>query len=201
MSLSKYPEPMGHLILEFTKMPGIGPKSAQRLAFYVLQATQGEVTDLVSAITETKKKVTYCSVCYNITLQDPCDICSNTARDRSRICVVAGPQDLIAIEKTREYNGLYHVLGGVISPLDGIGPENLRVKELLKRVTGDVAEVILALNPTVEGEATVMYLTRLLKPLGVKVTRIAYGLPVGSDMDYADEVTLTKAFEGRREIE
>lgn len=198
--MARYPEPMGNLIAQFIRMPGIGPKSAQRLAFYILQASEGEIKELVEALQETKKKICYCSSCFNITLEDPCEICGSEERDKSKICVVAVPQDLIAIEKTREYNGLYHVLGGVISPLDGIGPENLRIKELLKRLGQMIKEVILALNPTVEGEATVIYLTKLLKPLGVKVTRIAYGLPVGSDMDYADEVTLTKAFEGRREI-
>jgi recombination protein RecR len=197
---AKYPEPMGRLIAEFTKMPGIGPKSAQRLAFYVLQASDSEIKGLIDALQETKKKVGYCSNCFNISVEDPCEICGDENRDRTKICVVALSQDLIAIEKTREYNGHYHVLGGVISPLDGIGPENLRIKELLKRITKDVKEVILALNPTVEGEATVIYLTKLLKPLGVMITRIAYGLPVGSDMDYADEVTLTKSFEGRREV-
>jgi len=197
---AKYPEPMGRLIAEFTKMPGIGPKSAQRLAFYVLQASDSEIKGLIDALQETKKKVGYCSNCFNISVEDPCEICGDENRDRTKICVVALSQDLIAIEKTREYNGHYHVLGGVISPLDGIGPENLRIKELLKRLTKDVKEVILALNPTVEGEATVIYLTKLLKPLGVMITRIAYGLPVGSDMDYADEVTLTKSFEGRREV-
>ena len=197
---ARYPEPMGRLIAEFTKMPGIGPKSAQRLAFYVLQASDGEIKGLIDALQETKKKVGYCSNCFNISVEDPCEICGDENRDRTKICVVALSQDLIAVEKTREYNGLYHVLGGVISPLDGIGPENLRIKELLKRLTKDVKEVILALNPTVEGEATVIYLTKLLKPLGVMMTRIAYGLPVGSDMDYADEVTLTKSFEGRREV-
>ena len=191
---------MGRLIAEFTKMPGIGPKSAQRLAFYVLQASDGEIKGLIDALQETKKKVGFCSNCFNISVEDPCEICGDENRDRTKICVVALSQDLIAIEKTREYNGHYHVLGGVISPLDGIGPENLRIKELLKRLTKDVKEVILALNPTVEGEATVIYLTKLLKPLGVMMTRIAYGLPVGSDMDYADEVTLTKSFEGRREV-
>lgn len=194
-----YVEPLGSLIDEFNKMPGIGPKSAQRLAFYVLQASEGEIKELVSSIEEAKKKIKYCSKCFNLTVDDPCDICRDDGRDSSRVCVVAEPKDLIAIEKTREYKGLYHVLGGVISPLDGIGPDNLRVKELLSRLDG-VNEMIFALNPTVEGEATIMYLTRLLKPLGIKLTRIAYGLPVGSDMDYADEVTLTKAFEGRKEI-
>jgi recombination protein RecR len=196
---AKYPEPMGRLISEFMKMPGVGPKSAQRLAFYILQVSDGDVKELINTLQETKKKVGYCSICFNISVSDPCEICSDENRDRSKICVVALSQDLIAIEKTREYNGLYHVLGGVISPLDGVGPENLRIKELLKRLNNDVKEVILALNPTVEGEATAIYLTRLIKPLAM-VTRIAYGLPVGSDMDYADEVTLTKAFEGRREV-
>lgn len=199
--MARYPDPMGRLISQFTKMPGIGPKSAQRLAFYILQASDGEVKELIDALQETKNKVRYCSICFNITLEDPCEICRNDDRDKKQLCVVAVPQDLIAIEKTREYNGLYHVLGGVISPLDGVGPENLRVKELLKRLNKGVKEVILALNPNVEGEATVIYLTKLIKPLDVKVTRIAYGLPVGSDMDYADEVTLTKAFEGRREVQ
>jgi recombination protein RecR len=198
--MSRYPEPVGKLISQFTKMPGIGPKSAQRLAFYILQTSPQEVNDLIDTLRETKQKVGYCSTCYNISVGDPCPICSDDGRDKTRVCVVANPQDLIAIEKTREYNGFYHVLGGVISPLDGVGPENLRIKELLKRLDKGVSEVILALNPTVEGEATVIYLTRLLKPLGITVTRIAYGLPVGSDMDYADEVTLTKSFEGRREI-
>jgi recombination protein RecR len=197
--MAKYPEPVGRLIQQFAKMPGIGPKSAQRLAFYVLQAPNEEIKELSEALKETKAKVRYCTKCFNISVDDPCEICRDEKRDQNKICVVASPQDLIAIEKTREYNGLYHVLGGVISPLDGIGPENLRIKELLKRLDG-VEEIILALNPTVEGEATVIYLTRLLKPLSIKVSRIAYGLPVGSDMDYADEVTLTKAFEGRREV-
>jgi recombination protein RecR len=196
---AKYPEPMGRLIAEFTKMPGIGPKSAQRLAFYILQASDGEVKELINTLQETKKKVGHCSTCFNISVADPCEICGDAKRDKSEICVVALSQDLIAIEKTGEYNGLYHVLGGVISPLDGVGPENLRIKELLKRLDKGVREVILALNPTVEGEATAIYLTKLIKPLA-KVSRIAYGLPVGSDMDYADEVTLTKALEGRREV-
>lgn len=194
-----YAEPLGKLIDEFKKMPGVGPKSAQRLAFYVLQISEGEVKDLITSIGEAKKKVKYCSKCFNLTVNDPCNICGDESRDRSKVCIVSEPKDLIAIEKTREYKGLYHVLGGVISPLDGIGPENLRIKEMLNRLEG-VSEIIFALNPTVEGEATIMYLTKLLKPLGLKLTRIAYGLPVGSDMDYADEVTLTKSFEGRKEI-
>jgi recombination protein RecR len=199
--MARYPEPVARLIAQLNKMPGVGPKSAQRLAFYVMSASKSDINELIEALKETKEKVGHCSICFNISVDDPCEICADEERDKARLCVVANPQDLIAIEKTREYNGLYHVLGGVISPLDGIGPENLRIKELLKRVTAGISEVILALNPTVEGEATVIYLTRLLKPLGVKVSRIAYGLPVGSDMDYADEVTLTKAFEGRREIQ
>ena len=159
--MNKYPEPMGKLIAEFTKMPGVGPKSAQRLAFYVLQASEQDIKDLIDILEETKKKVKNCSICSNISVEDPCPICSSDERDKCRVCVVAHPQDLIAIEKTREYNGLYHVLGGVISPLDGIGPENLRIKELLRRLDKGVKEVILALNPTVEGEATVIYLTKL----------------------------------------
>lgn len=198
--MSKYPEPIGRLIGQLTRLPGIGPKSAQRLAFHLLRSSQAEIEELISAINETKQKVGYCSICSNISVEDPCEICTDETRDKTRLCVVAQPQDLIAIEKTREFNGLYHVLGGVISPLDGIGPENLRIKELLNRTSKGVDEMILALNPTVEGEATVIYLTKLLRPLGIKVTRIAYGLPVGSDMDYADEVTLTRAFEGRREV-
>ena len=195
-----YAEPMAKLIEEFKKMPGIGPKSAQRLAFYLLDLSAAEVDKLVKAIKEAKQMLKYCSNCFNLTVEDPCAICRDESRDRSIICVVAEPKDLIAIEKTREYKGLYHVLGGVISPIDGIGPEELKIKELLKRLSAEVKEVILATNPTTEGEATVIYLTKLIKPLGIKVTRIAYGLPVGADMDFADEVTLSKSFEGRREI-
>jgi recombination protein RecR len=193
-------ESFTNLIDEFQKMPGIGPKSAQRLAFYVLSTPQGEAEKLADTIKEAKKRIKYCSSCFNITEDDPCRICSNGVRDKSSICVVAEPKDLIALEKMRQYRGLYHVLGGVISPLDGMGPENLRIKELLQRITPDVKEIVLAMNPSVEGEATIIYIMKLVKPLGVKLTRIAYGLPVGSDMDYADEVTLTKAFEGRREV-
>jgi len=195
-----YAEAFEKLINEFRKMPGIGPKSAQRLSFYVLGLPAGEAEKLTSAIREAKSRIKYCSACFNITEEDPCKICSNSGRDRSVICVVAEPKDLIAIEKTGEYKGLYHVLGGLISPLDGIDPESLRIKELVRRITPDVKEIVLALNPSVEGETTGAYLSRLIKPLGVKLTRIAYGLPVGSDMDYADEVTLTRAFEGRREV-
>jgi recombination protein RecR len=195
-----YAEPFAKLIGEFQKMPGIGPKSAQRLAFYVLGLAASEAEKLAEAIKETKKKIKSCSSCFNITEVDPCKICSNGSRDHSTICIVAEPKDLIAVEKMGQYRGLYHVLGGVISPLDGVGPESLRIKELLSRVTPEVKEIVVAVNPSVEGEATITYLTKLMRPLGVKLTRIAYGLPVGSDMDYADEITLTKAFEGRREV-
>ena len=194
-------DPFEQLIAEFGKMPGVGPKSAQRLAFYIVESSEAEVKALSRALLEAKNKIKYCSVCFQLTVEDPCRICASSDRDRTRLAVVAEPRDLLAIERTREFHGLYHVLGGVISPLDGIGPDNLRIKELLKRIgAGEVTEMILALNPTVEGEATILYLTRLLKPLGIKITRIAYGLPVGGDLDYADEVTLSKSFEGRREI-
>jgi recombination protein RecR len=196
-----YAETLNKLIAELQKMPGIGPKSAQRLAFYILQSSQKDVGSLLAAIKDAKWKLKHCSVCFNITDIDPCRICSNGSRDRSLLCIVAEPKDLVAIERSGEYNGRYHVLGGMISPLDGIGPDNLRMKELMKRLQKeDFAEIILATSPTTEGEATNIYLTRLMKPLGVKLTRLAYGLPIGADMDYADEATLSKAFEGRREI-
>jgi recombination protein RecR len=196
-----YAETLNKLIAELQKMPGIGPKSAQRLAFYILQSSQKDVESLLLAIRNAKGKLTHCSVCFNITDVDPCRICSNGSRDRSLLCIVAEPKDLVAIERSGEYNGKYHVLGGMISPLDGIGPDNLRMKELMKRLQKeDFAEIILATSPTTEGEATSIYLTRLIKPLGAKLTRLAYGLPIGADMDYADEATLSKAFEGRREI-
>jgi len=195
----QYAEPLAKLIEEFKKMPGIGPKSAQRLAFYVLSIPENEVKRLTQVLVEAKKKIRYCSRCFNITVNDPCHICTDEARDKSTICVVAEPKDLIAVEKAREYKGLYHVLGGLISPLDGIGSDNLRIKELLRKLDSSIKEVVLAINPTTEGEATILYLVKLIKPLGVKLTKIAWGLPMGSDMDYADEVTLTKALEGRRE--
>ena len=195
-----YAPPLSKLIDEFEKMPGIGPKSAQRLAFYVLGISTDEADRLADSIRSAKQKIKYCSSCFNLTDRDPCETCSNPGRDRSVITVVADPKDLIAIEKTGRYRGLYHVLGGVISPLDGVEPESLRIKELLKRIGPEVSEVVLAINPSIEGEATIIYLTRLIKPLGVKLTRIAYGLPVGADMDYADEITLTRSFEGRREV-
>lgn len=197
-----YAETLAKLIEELKKMPGIGPKSAQRLAFYILQSSQKDVESLVAAIKEAKLRLKHCSMCFNITDIDPCRICSNGSRDKTLLCVVAEPKDLMAIERSREYNGKYHVLGGLISPLDGVGPENLRVKELMKRLQKEnFEEIILATSPTTEGEATNIYLTKVLKPLDVKLTRVAYGLPIGADMDYADEATLSKAFEGRREIQ
>lgn len=196
-----YAEPVAKLIEELGKLPGIGPKTAQRLAFYILNNDAGAARDLARAIVDAKNKTRYCSVCSNLTDVDPCAICSGDRRDRSVICVVEEPRDVVAIEKTRDFKGLYHVLQGSISPMDGVGPENLRIKELLPRLqSGVVKEVIVATNPNIEGEATAMYLARLIKPLGIKVTRIAHGLPVGGDLEYADEVTLAKAFEGRREI-
>ncbi|SKA96755.1 DNA replication and repair protein RecR [Caloramator quimbayensis] len=195
-----YPQPISRLIEEFSKLPGVGPKTAQRLAFYVLNMDMSEAEKLSSAIINAKNNIKYCSVCGNLTDDDPCIICRNTSRDSNLICVVEEPKDVIAMEKTREYKGLYHVLHGVISPLGGVGPDDIRIKELLGRITPDIKEIIIATNPNVEGEATAMYIARLIKPLGVKVTRIAHGIPVGADLEYADEVTLSKALEGRREI-
>jgi len=181
-------------------MPGIGRKTAQRITFYILKETKEEAASLAQAILDVKDKVKYCSICFNITESDPCWICLDGKRDKTLICVVEEANDVLALEKTAEYKGLYHVLGGALSPLDGIGPDNLRIKELLTRLKDDVKEVILATNPNVEGEATAIYLSKLIKPLGVKVTRIARGLPVGGDLEYADQVTLTKAIEGRTEF-
>jgi recombination protein RecR len=196
-----YAETLEQLIEELKKMPGIGPKSAQRLAFYLLNSSSAEVVKLIEAIRQAKANLKYCSSCFNITDINPCRICSDPSREHSVLTVVAEPKDLMAIERSGSYKGVYHVLGGVISPLDGIEPESLRVKELLKRLEKqNFKEIILALNPTAEGEVTNIYLTRLLKSLSIKLTRVAYGLPIGSDMDYADEATLSKAFEGRREI-
>ena len=189
------------LIDIFRKMPGVGHKSAVRLAYYILSLSDEEVNDVVQSILDAKSKITYCSICQNMTEGDPCEICSDPRRDQSVICVMEQPRDVVALEKTREYEGLYHVLHGSISPMDGIGPEDLKIKELLSRVQGGtVKEVIMANNPSIEGEATAMYLSKLLKPFGVKVTRIAYGIPVGGDLEYADQVTFAKALEGRREI-
>lgn len=191
-------ESVERLAEQFSQLPGIGKKTAHRLALHVLKMDRSAVDALSAALVAVKEKVRYCSVCSNITESDPCAICSSPKRDRRMICVVEEPNDVLAVEKTNEFRGLYHVLGGALSPLDGIGPDDLRIKELLDRVgTGETSEVILALNPNVEGEATTLYLSRLLKPLGVNVTRIARGLPVGSDLEFADEATLSRALEGR----
>ena len=199
-------EQVARLIEEFTKLPGIGPKTAQRLTFFLLRAPAEEAKALAEAIMRMKERVTFCSVCYNITETDPCRICAGDERDRSLICVVEEPLDVLALERTGSYEGLYHVLHGAISPVDGIGPDDLRIDGLLRRLPGaggsasPVLEVILATNPNLEGEATAMYLARLIAALGVRVTRLARGLPVGGDLEYADEVTLTRALEGRREM-
>jgi len=193
--------PVARLIEELHKLPGVGPKSAQRLTYYLLRAPQEEARALAEAILEVKEKITFCSICQNVTDRDPCLICANPERDPSLICVVEEPLDILALERTRSYNGLYHVLHGVISPMDGVGPEHLKVEELLERLKGSsVQEVILATNPNLEGEATAMYLGGLLRPLGVRVTRLARGLPSGADLEYADDLTLTRALEGRQEM-
>ncbi len=194
------PEPLVRLIEELQRLPGIGPKTAQRLAFHILKTPREQADRLADAVREVKERVTYCSICYNITDVDPCAFCSNESRDQHLICVVEEPQNVSAIEKTREFKGVFHVLMGALSPLQGIGPDDLKIKSLLSRVSDGATEVILATNPNVEGEATAIYLARLIKPLGVKVTRIAMGVPVGSDLEYADEVTMHKALEGRREV-
>jgi len=196
-----YPEPIAKLIDSFMKLPGIGPKTAARLAFYVIDMKEDDVLEFGRALVNAKRQLIYCSECLNITDKDPCFICDDSSRDRTTICVVQEPRDVIAMEKMKDYHGLYHVLHGVISPVDGIGPEDIKVTELIKRLQNEeVQEVILATNPTIEGEATAMYLSRLIKPAGVRTTRIAHGLPMGGDLEYADEVTLSKAIEGRREL-
>ncbi|THE09545.1 recombination protein RecR [Bacillus timonensis] len=196
-----YPEPISKLIDSFMKLPGIGPKTAVRLAFFVLNMKEDVVLDFAKALVNAKRNLTYCSNCGHITDRDPCYICEDERRDKTLICVLQDPKDVIAMEKMKEYNGLYHVLHGAISPMDGIGPEDIKIPELLKRLQDDtVQEIILATNPNIEGEATAMYISRLLKPTGIKITRIAHGLPVGGDLEYADEVTLSKALEGRREL-
>ena len=199
------PDPILRLVEELQRLPGIGPKGAQRLAFHILKTPRDEVESLADALREVKRSVTHCSVCNNITASDPCVYCRNDERDHRIICVVEEPQNVAAIEKSREFKGTYHVLMGAISPLQGVGPDDLKIKSLLARIGSGtngqaVTEVILATNPNVEGEATAIYLARLLKPLGVRVTRIAMGVPVGSDLEYADEVTMHKALEGRREV-
>ena len=199
--MNYYAAPVARLVEEFEKLPGIGHKTAQRLAFHVLNLPEEKAGHLATAILEAKKKIRYCSVCSNLTDVDPCGMCNSPARDPSMICVVEDPRDVVAMERTREFKGLYHVLHGAISPMEGIGPEDIKIKELLARIRqGNIQEVILATNPNIEGEATAMYISRLLKPLGIKTTRIAHGIPVGGDLEYADEVTLAKALEGRREI-
>ena len=196
-----YPEPLTRLVDQLKKLPGIGAKSAQRLAFHILRTPRDESEKLIDAIRDVKDRVTYCSICSNTTDIDPCVYCRSDTRNRRVICVVEEPQNVTAIEKTREFKGVYHVLMGALSPLQGIGPDELKIKSLLARVAdGNVDEIILATNPNVEGEATALYLARLLKPLGMRVTRIAMGVPVGSDLEYADEVTMHKAMEGRREV-
>lgn len=201
MPASQYPEALARLIQEFTRLPGVGPKTAQRLAFHVLRMEERDVLALATALADAKRKIGRCQVCFNLADSQPCHICRDPKRDQTMLCVVEEANDLVAMEKARTFTGLYHVLEGALSPLEGIGPETLRLPELLKRVkAGAVREVILATNPTVEGEATAMYIARLLKPLGLKVTRIARGVPVGGDLEYADEVTLARSLEGRRDI-
>ncbi len=196
-----YAKPLAKLVGALEKLPGIGPKSAQRIAFFVLRTSDEEARQLVEAIKEVKEKIVQCKVCFNLTDHEVCDICASEKREKGTICVVAEPRDVIAMEKTNEYRGVYHVLQGVISPMDGVTPEMLRIRELQQRVMqGSVNEIILATNPTIEGDTTAMYLAGILKPLGVKVTRIAHGMPVGGDLDYADQATLIKALEWRREM-
>ncbi|HBK86579.1 MAG TPA: recombination protein RecR [Firmicutes bacterium] len=200
--MSYFPEPVNKLVGELMKLPGIGPKSAQRLAFHLLRSDRDGVVELAKALVYAKDHTRACSRCFNITDQELCPICRDPRRESSQICVVQDTRDVVALEKTREFHGRYHVLQGAISPMEGIGPEHLRIKELLQRVQAspELREVIMATNPNIEGEATAMYISRLLKPLGLRVTRIAHGLPVGGDLEYVDEVTLSRALEGRREI-
>ena len=199
--MRQYPKPLAKLIGEFAKLPGIGYKTAQRLAFHILSLDDAEAQALADSITEAKREMKYCSTCGNLTDQDPCAICSDQSRRTDVICVVESPKDVAAMERIREFNGQYHVLNGVISPMEGVGPEDINLRSLIKRLqNSDVRELIIATNPNIEGEATAMYIARLIKPAGIKVTRIAHGLPVGGDLEYADEVTLLKAMEGRREL-
>ena len=199
--MSYYSPSIEKLIEAFEKLPSIGSKTAARLAFYILNASEEETTEFINAIENAKKNLKYCSKCYNISDTDPCTICGNPARDGSTICVVEDVRDVVAMERTHEFKGVYHVLHGSISPMNGVGPDDIKIKELLSRLMdGQVKELILATNPRVEGEATAMYISKLVKPLGIKVTRIAHGIPVGGDLEYTDEVTLSKALEGRREL-
>ena len=199
--MAYYPEPVARLIEALQRLPGIGPKTAQRLAFFLLKRPAEEVTALAESLTQLKALIVHCGVCFNVTQEDPCRICRDPQRDARALCVVEEPNDLLAIERTGEFRGRYHVLLGALSPLDGIGPEDLKVRELLSRLERDpVEEIILATNPSVEGEATALYLGKLLKPFATRITRIARGLPVGGDLEYADEVTLSKALEGRKDL-
>lgn len=198
--LDFYPIAIEKLIEEFGKLPGIGSKTAQRLTLHVLNLPQEEVEEFASALIKARGTIKYCSICGNFTDTDPCPICSNPNRDKSMICVVEQAKDIMTMEKVREFNGVYHVLHGTISPMHGRGPDDIKLRELILRINGKVNEVIVATNPNIEGEATAMYISKILKPLGVKVTRIAHGIPVGGDLEYADEVTLSKALEGRKEI-
>lgn len=202
MSMQTFPQPIAQLIEAFAKLPGIGRKSAQRLAFYIINQSETDAVNFAEAIITAKKKITYCTQCFHLTDVDPCVICANPKRDRTVICVVEDPRDLLAIERTREYHGLYHVLHGAISPMDGIGPEDIKIRELVVRLQTEtqVEEIILATNPTIEGEATAMYISKLLKGTGIQMTRLAHGIPVGGELEYADEMTLMKAMEGRRKL-
>lgn len=196
-----YALPIAKLIEEFSKLPGIGKRSAERLAFHILKQPKESVESFSKALVDAKEKIKFCPVCQSLTDTTPCSICSNPKRDKSVICVVENPKDILAMEKTKEFSGVYHVLHGVISPIDGIGPDDIKIKELLLRTKdNDVKEIIMATNPSIEGEATAMYISNLFKNFGIKVTRIAHGLPVGGELEYADEITLTKALEGRQEI-
>lgn len=199
--MKHYAKPLNHLIGQLSKLPGIGGKTAQRLAFYILSLDEQEAIAIAEAIITAKREMKYCSVCGNLTDQDPCGICVDSTRDRQMLCVVESPRDVAAMERIREYKGLYHVLHGTISPMDGVGPEDINLKSLIVRLqTNEINEVILATNPNIEGEATAMYIARLVKPSGIRVSRIAHGLPVGGDLEYADEITLSKAMEGRRDL-
>lgn len=199
--MKQYPRPLGKLINELSKLPGVGGKTAQRLAYHILSMTDEEARGLASSITYAKETMKYCSICGNLTDSQPCSVCADKSRNQDVICVVESPKDVMAMERIREFDGLYHVLHGAISPMDGIGPEDINLKQLIIRLqSSNVKELILATNPNIEGEATAMYIARLVKPSGIKVTRIANGIPVGGDLEYADEVTLLKAMEGRREL-
>lgn len=198
--MEQYAAPINQLIEEMSKLPGIGRKTAQRLAFHILEMKGEDVVKLAQSIVDAKKYIKFCSVCGNMTDNDPCSICSNEKRDKSIICVLEDSRDVAAMERTREFKGFYHVLHGTISPIDGIGPDDINIKGLITRLDENVQEIILATNPTIEGEATAMYISRLVKPMGIKVTRIAHGIPIGGDIEYTDEVTLVKALEGRIEL-